>query len=89
MVSRSLVLFAVLALSACALDPQGGYRPINQQSASGRSGTSPEVKSFDQANAECWTVSMNIAGYGATIAQLEAYKGCMARAGWADQRSLF
>ena len=70
--------------SGCALDPQGGYRPVTQTSGS------PERPiPFDEANARCWAVSMNIAGFAATIPQLEAYKACMARNGWEDRRRLF
>jgi hypothetical protein len=75
---------AAIALSGCALDPQGGYRPAAQMS-----GSPERPVSFDEANARCWTVSMNIAGYGATIAQQQAYMTCMARNGWEDQRTLF
>ena len=75
---------AAIALSGCALDPQGGYRPTTQVS-----GGPDRPVSFDEANARCWTVSMNIAGYGATIPQLEAYRACMTRNGWEDRRSLF
>jgi hypothetical protein len=81
---RSSLAAAAIALAGCALDPQGGYRPVTQVS-----GTTHQPLSFDEANAQCWTVSMNNAGYGATMAQLSAYQSCMARNGWQDQRTLF
>jgi hypothetical protein len=75
---------AAITLSGCALDPQGGYRPVTQISGS------PERPiSFNEANTQCRTASMNIAGYGATTPQLEAYRMCMARNGWEDRRRLF
>jgi hypothetical protein len=81
---RSGLAAAAIALSGCALDPQGGYSPVTQLSGS------PERSvSFDEANARCWTVSMNIAGYSATAAQSEAYRTCMVRNGWENRRSLF
>jgi hypothetical protein len=81
---RTAFAAAAIALSGCALDPQGGYRPATQFS-----GSSQQPISFDEANAQCWTVSMNNAGYGASMAQLQAYQTCMARNGWQDQRTLF
>jgi hypothetical protein len=72
-----------IALSGCALDPQGGYRPVAERSGS------PEAKSFNEVNAQCWAVSMNIAGFSATAAQQEAYNACMVRNGWEDRRRLF
>lgn len=81
--TRGLILGVALALSACALDPQGGYQPMQ------RSGTGTGSVTFNDANAQCWTVSMNNAGYGATMAQLAAYNTCMARNGWEDRRQLF
>jgi hypothetical protein len=74
---------AAFALSGCALDPYGGYRPAAQVS-----GSAERPISFDDANARCWTASMNIAGYGATIPELESYRACMTRVGWEDRRTL-
>jgi hypothetical protein len=81
---RNGLAAAAIALSGCALDPQGGYRPATQVS-----GSPERPVSFDEANARCWTVSMNIAGYGATIAQSDAYRACMTRNGWEDRRTPF
>jgi hypothetical protein len=81
---RTGFVAAAIALSGCALDPQGGYRPVTQVS-----GSVERPVSFDEANALCWTVSMNNAGYGATIVQLQAYQTCMVRNGWEDRRELF
>lgn len=75
---------AAVALCGCAVDLQGGYRPAMQLS-----GSAQQPIAFDEVHAQCWTVSMNNAGYGASIAQLQAYKTCMARNGWEDQRTLF
>jgi hypothetical protein len=81
---RTGLVAAAIALSGCAFDPQGGYRPATQVS-----GSPQQPVSFDEANARCWTVSMNNAGYGATMAQAQAYQTCMVRNGWQDQRTLF
>jgi hypothetical protein len=81
---RNAFVATAIALSGCALDPQGGYRPAAQVS-----GSAERPTSFDEANARCWTASMNIAGYAASVPELEAYRACMARAGWEDQRTLF
>jgi hypothetical protein len=77
---------AAILLSGCGLDPQGGYRPVAELSGSPDSRRAP---SFDEANAQCWTVSMNNAGYAATAPQLAAYNACMKRNGWEDRRRLF
>lgn len=74
----------VVVLSGCAFDPQGGYRPVVQVAGEQK----PPI-SFKEANTQCWAVSMNIAGFGATIPQLEAYRTCMMRNAWEDHRSLF
>jgi hypothetical protein len=82
--ARSAFAVAVIALSGCALDPQGGYEPVTQ-----RAGSSEPPVRFNEANSQCWTVSMNIAGFGATMPELDAYKACMARNGWEDRRGIF
>lgn len=82
--ARSAVAATMIALSGCALDPQGGYEPVTQ-----RAGSSEPPVPFNEANSRCWTVSMNIAGFGATMPELDAYEACMARNGWADRRRLF
>ena len=81
---RSSLVVAAIMVAGCAFDPQGGYRPATQVS-----GSSQQPASFDEVNAQCWTVSMNNAGYGATMAQAQAYQTCMARNGWQDQRTVF
>jgi hypothetical protein len=81
---RTALVAAAIASAGCAIDPQGGYRPVTQLS-----GAPQQPISFDEANARCWTVSMNNAGYGATTAQLTAYELCMKRNGWQDQRTVF
>lgn len=82
------VLFAMttagVVLSGCALDSQGDYRKVVQIA-----GEPNRPVLFEDAKAQCWAVSMNIAGFAATIPQLEAYKTCMMRSGWEDRRSLF
>jgi len=80
---RSLVFVAALALSACALDPQGGYRPIGEQSAGVYSGSSSEGMSFDQANSQCWTIAYSLLGGNALdSARTTAYNKCMNDRGW-------
>ena len=81
---RTAMAAVAIAVAGCALDPQGGYRPATQLS-----GSAQQPVSFNDANAQCWSVSMNNAGYGASMAQLQAYQTCMARNGWEDQRTLF
>jgi hypothetical protein len=73
-----------IALSGCALDPQGGYQPMTQSA-----GSSEPPVTFNEANSQCWIVSMSIAGFAATMPELDAYKACMARNGWQDRRRLF
>jgi hypothetical protein len=84
--ARAAFPAAAILLSGCALDPQGGYRPVTQMSGSADSRGS---MSFNEADAQCWVVSMNNAGYAATMPQLAAYNGCMLRNGWEDRRRLF
>lgn len=84
--ARAAVPATAILISACALDPQGGYRPVTQLSGSP---DSRGAMSFNEANAQCWAVSMNIAGYSATMPQLAAYNACMGRNGWEDRRRLF
>jgi hypothetical protein len=83
-VVRSGLVATAIMVAGCAFDPQGGYRAVTQVS-----GSLEQPASFDEANARCRTVSMNNAGYGATMAQLTAYQSCMTRNGWQDQRTLF
>lgn len=71
---------AMIVLAGCALDPQGGYRPIQ------RSGSPERPLSFNEANARCWEASMNVAGFAATVPQQNAYDACMVRNGWEDPR---
>ena len=81
---RTGLVAAAIAISGCAFDPQGGYRPAAQVS-----GSQEQPASFEEVHARCRTVSMNIAGYGATVPQAEAYRICMERNGWQDQRTVF
>ena len=86
MVSRSLmiVLVATSALSACALDPQAGYQPMQQAlaSAAGISDTS-DLMSFDEANAQCWEIAYSLLGGNAMdSARTTAYNKCMNDRGW-------
>ena len=79
--SRSVILAAAIALSGCALDPQGGYRPMPERSGS------QAAMSFDQANAECWEISMSLLGGNAMdSARARAYDLCMHERGWQDPR---
>jgi hypothetical protein len=75
--TRIAILLAAgaVALGACAAN-------------NGMTQTRPDARPFADANAECWEVSMNIAGFGATSPQARAYESCMARNGWADRRSM-
>ncbi len=72
---RLLLAAGAVALGACAAN-------------NGMTQTRPDARPFADANAECWEVSMNIAGFGATSPQARAYESCMARNGWADRRSM-
>ena len=81
---RTVLAAATIALAGCAIDPQAGYRPVTQVS-----GSVQQPASFDEVHAQCWTVAMNNAGYGATLTQLNAYESCMKRNGWQDQRTVF
>jgi hypothetical protein len=47
-----------------------------------------DARPFAEAHSDCWQTSMNIAGFAATAAQVQAYDSCMARNGWSDQRPL-
>jgi hypothetical protein len=54
----------------------------------GMTRTRADARPFDEAHSECWVVAMNNAGHAATAAQTRAYDACMARAGWADRRTI-
>lgn len=83
MVTRGLILAGALALSACGLDPQGGYRPMAQASGSQNS----DSMSFDTANAQCWTAAYTLLGGNAMdSARSRAYDTCMHDRGWEDPR---
>ena len=74
--SRSAILSVSLLLSACAIDPHGGYVPA-------RDGAPP----FEQANARCWERSMSLlGGLAMDSARDRAYDTCMRENGWADPR---
>jgi hypothetical protein len=82
---RNVVLVAALALSACGMDSQGGYQPMNQQtgSATGGSYSSPDAKAYQQAHDECWESSMSLLGGNAMDATRErTYNQCMNARGW-------
>ena len=74
---RMLIAMAAGAalLGACA--PNGGLTQ-----------TRPDARPFAEAHSECWSLGMNSAGNAATAAQTRTYDACMARYGWADQRSV-
>lgn len=86
MVSRSLILAiaAASALSACALDPQAGYRPMQQTAASAAGiSDSSDLMSFDEANAQCWGIAYSLLGGNAMdSARTTAYNKCMNDRGW-------
>jgi hypothetical protein len=80
-VTRGLILAGALALSACALDPQGGYQPMSQPAAA------PAANSFNEANAQCWTLAYTLLGGNAMdSARSRAYETCMHDRGWEDPR---
>lgn len=82
MLSRSLVLVMALGLSACAVDPQGGYRPIERSGSDGSARVS-----FDDANAQCWGLAYTLLGGNAMdSARSRAYETCMRDRGWEDSR---
>ncbi len=54
----------------------------------GMTQTRPDARPYAEAHSECWTLAMNNAGNASTAPQLRAYDSCMARYGWADQRSV-
>jgi hypothetical protein len=54
----------------------------------GMTQTRPDARPFAEAHSECWATAMNIGGNSQTAAQQRAYDACMARYGWADQRSV-
>jgi hypothetical protein len=71
-----------LVLSGCAVDPYGGYRPMNQAASGSADGVS-----FNQANAECWERSMSLlGGVAMDSARQRAYDTCMNDRGWYDPR---
>lgn len=72
----TVIATSALVLAACAENE-------------GMSMTRSDARPFQEAHSECWVESMNIAGFAATMPQVAAYKACMARYGWADQRTLF
>lgn len=81
MLTRGFLLAGALALSGCALDPQGGYRPLAERSGS------PQAMSFNQANAECWQLSMSLlGGFAMDSSRQRAYDTCMNDRGWYDPR---
>jgi hypothetical protein len=80
-VTRGLILAFALVLSACAMDPQGGYRPVEQSG-------SAEGTSFNDANAQCWTQAYTLLGGNAMdSARSRAYDTCMHDRGWYDPRA--
>ena len=81
---RTGFVAAAIVISGCTFDPQGGYRPAAQVS-----GSQEQPASFEEVHARCRTASMSIAGYAATVPQIDAYRTCMERNGWQDQRTLF
>jgi hypothetical protein len=82
-ISRNLILAAAIALAGCGLDPQGGYRPMAQASGSQVSGS----MSFDEANAQCWTLAYTLLGGNAMdSARSRTYDTCMHDRGWEDPR---
>lgn len=71
-----IAVSAAFLLSACGLDPRGGYRPVRDN-----------APSFDQVNAVCWERSMSLLGGLAMDSPREAaYDACMRQNGWADPR---
>jgi hypothetical protein len=81
---RSFVLVGAVGLAGCGMiDPQDGYRPMSAQSASQPSGSAPERLSFNQANAQCWTIAYSLLGGNAMdMARDRAYNQCMNDRGW-------
>jgi hypothetical protein len=87
LVSSNLVLCAAIVLAGCALDPQGGYRPIAESSGSAARSGSGERPSFNQANAECWERSMGLlGGLAMDSVRQRTYDICMNDRGWHDPR---
>jgi outer membrane murein-binding lipoprotein Lpp len=81
--SRGLIVTRFLALLTLGTALLAGCAANH-----GMTQTRPDARPHAEAHAECWERAMNIAGFGATAAQSQAYEACMARAGWADQRSI-
>jgi hypothetical protein len=52
----------------------------------GMTRTRADARTYTDAHANCWEVSMNNAGHAQTGAQTRAYDSCMGRHGWADLR---
>ena len=73
---RILSLSTILLLSACGLDPRGGYMPVRDN-----------APSFEDVNARCWERSMSLlGGLGMDAPRDRAYDSCMRENGWADPR---
>ena len=73
----------LLAATAIAASLLAGCAENN-----GMTRTRSDARTFGEAHAECWALSMNTAGTAATAAQSRAYDACMARHGWADARTV-
>ena len=74
MIYRGFILAIAITLAGCALDPQGGYRPMAE---------APSHKEFNDANAEAWvTAYSQLGGNAMDSAYTRQYDATMHSAGW-------